>query len=277
MFESVWLTVFSFEALLFTITIVLILIAMAKERSEYRHKTAALIDPLTGSATAARFIRTVKPNSSGRQLTGAPTAMMLFDLDNFKSINDHFGHAIGDRVLQLFAQVGSEQMRHSDIFGRLGGEKFAALLVDAPRERALAVAERDSLKLRRRSQRSRRKTGGRHRECRRFRQPQLFARSLGVAGSGRFRPLSRQRQRPELHRDCIDRVFSRSHPPQRRIKAIARFEYKDALAGSRRLATPHKRDRAVRSAPRHCSLCCLRHACDIPKEWEARTDGVRGR
>jgi SNF family Na+-dependent transporter len=45
-FESVWMTVLSFEALLFTIAIAFILLAMAKERTEYRHKTAALIDPL---------------------------------------------------------------------------------------------------------------------------------------------------------------------------------------------------------------------------------------
>jgi len=141
-FESVWLTVFSFEALLFTITIVLILIAMAKERSEYRHKTAALIDPLTGIGNRRAFHQDCEAQLKRQAANRGPTAMMLFDLDNFKSINDHFGHAIGDRVLQLFAQVGSEQMRHSDIFGRLGGEEFAALLVDAPRERALAVAEK---------------------------------------------------------------------------------------------------------------------------------------
>jgi diguanylate cyclase (GGDEF)-like protein len=66
---------------------------------------------------------------------------MLLDLDNFKGINDRFGHAIGDRVLQMFAEVGSGCMRRYDIFGRLGGEEFAALLVDTSRERALAVAE----------------------------------------------------------------------------------------------------------------------------------------
>jgi len=68
-------------------------------------------------------------------------AVMLLDLDNFKGINDRFGHAIGDRVLQMFAEVGSGCMRRYDIFGRLGGEEFAALLVDTSRERALAVAE----------------------------------------------------------------------------------------------------------------------------------------
>jgi diguanylate cyclase (GGDEF)-like protein len=66
---------------------------------------------------------------------------MLLDLDNFKSVNDRFGHAIGDRVLQQFADVASNCMRRADLFGRLGGEEFAAVLVDATRERAVAVAE----------------------------------------------------------------------------------------------------------------------------------------
>ena len=66
---------------------------------------------------------------------------MLLDLDNFKSINDRFGHAIGDRVLQLFADVAGNCFRRADLFGRLGGEEFAAMLVDAPRERAMAIAE----------------------------------------------------------------------------------------------------------------------------------------
>jgi diguanylate cyclase (GGDEF)-like protein len=66
---------------------------------------------------------------------------MLLDLDNFKSINDRFGHAVGDGVLEIFADVSSGCLRRIDLFGRLGGEEFAALLRDTTRERALAVAE----------------------------------------------------------------------------------------------------------------------------------------
>jgi diguanylate cyclase (GGDEF)-like protein len=66
---------------------------------------------------------------------------MLLDLDNFKSINDRFGHAVGDRVLEVFAEVASRSMRRMDLFGRLGGEEFAAMLFDVGRDRALAVAE----------------------------------------------------------------------------------------------------------------------------------------
>jgi diguanylate cyclase (GGDEF)-like protein len=140
-FESVWLTVLSFEALLFTISIAFILLAMAKERTEHRHKTAALIDPLTGVANRRAFLQDGEAQLKRQAADPRPIAVMLLDLDNFKSINDRFGHAVGDRVLEVFAEVASRSMRRMDLFGRLGGEEFAAMLFDVGRDRALAVAE----------------------------------------------------------------------------------------------------------------------------------------
>jgi len=140
-FESVWMTVLSFEALLFTIAIAFIFLAMAKERTEHRHKTAALIDPLTGIANRRAFLQDGEAQLKRQASEPRSIAVMLLDLDNFKSINDRFGHAIGDRVLQVFAQVAGRCMRRLDLFGRLGGEEFAALLYDTTRERALVIAE----------------------------------------------------------------------------------------------------------------------------------------
>src|ERR1700730_8279764 len=138
-FASVWITVLSFEALLFTIAIAFILLAMAKERTEYRHKTDSLIDPLTGIANRRAFLQDAEVQLK-RQMTEPPTmAVLLLDLDHLKSINDRFGHPIGDRVLQMFAEVGSGCMRRYDIFGRLGGEEFAALRVGPTADRQLAV------------------------------------------------------------------------------------------------------------------------------------------
>jgi diguanylate cyclase (GGDEF)-like protein len=140
-FESVWLTVLSFEALLFTISIAFILLAMAKERTEYRHKTAALVDPLTGISNRRAFFQDSEVQLKRQVSDPRPLAVMLLDLDNFKSINDRYGHAIGDRVLQVFADVAGNCMHRDDLFGRLGGEEFVALLVDASRDRALGVAD----------------------------------------------------------------------------------------------------------------------------------------
>ena len=111
-FDSVWLTVLSFEALLFTIAIAFILLAMAKERTELRHKTAALIDPLTGIANRRAFLEDVTALSQRHGAEARPVAVLLADLDHFKSINDRFGHAVGDRVLQVFA--GDRQPASSD-------------------------------------------------------------------------------------------------------------------------------------------------------------------
>jgi diguanylate cyclase (GGDEF)-like protein len=141
-FGSVWLTVLSSEALLFTISIAFIMLAMAKERAEQSHKTAAMVDPLTGLVNRRGFFqetaRVARRQAENPQLA----AVLLVDLDNFKSINDRFGHAVGDKVLQIFAETAIQTVRTSDFVGRLGGEEFAAVLHNVGRERALVIAER---------------------------------------------------------------------------------------------------------------------------------------
>jgi diguanylate cyclase (GGDEF)-like protein len=139
-FESVWLTALSLEALLFTISISFILLAMAKERIELQHRADALIDPLTGIGNRRAIIESSL--DPGRRSMSRPEAVLLIDLDHFKSINDRFGHAIGDRVLQLFAATAVAGLGPFDRVGRLGGEEFAIVLHDAGREKALATAER---------------------------------------------------------------------------------------------------------------------------------------
>ena len=141
-FDSVWLTVLSFEALLFTIAIAFILLAMAKERTEMRHKTAALIDPLTGIANRRAFLEDVMVMAKRQQVEHRPAAVLLADLDHFKSINDRFGHAVGDRVLQIFAATACSKLSSADLIGRLGGEEFVIVVYDAGRDQGLAIAER---------------------------------------------------------------------------------------------------------------------------------------
>ena len=140
--ESVWLTVLSFEALLFTIAIAFILLAMAKERIEYRHRTAAMVDSLTGIANRRAFLLDGEELMKRHAWDPCPAAVLVIDLDHFKSINDRFGHAIGDRVLQVFAEAVKGNVRSCDLIGRLGGEEFAAVLYNISRDRALVVAER---------------------------------------------------------------------------------------------------------------------------------------
>ncbi len=140
-FDSVWLTVLSFEALLFTIAIAFILLAMAKERTELLHKTAAMVDPLTGIPNRRAFLEGGAQLARRIDADPKPAAVLLVDLDHFKSINDSFGHALGDRVLQVFAETANSNIGPYDLIGRLGGEEFAIALYDVDAERAMDIAE----------------------------------------------------------------------------------------------------------------------------------------
>ena len=141
-YSTVWLTILSFEGLLFTISVAFILLAMAKERTELRHRNAAMLDPLTGIANRRSFLSDAHQLAKRHLGDPRPTAVLLIDLDHFKSINDRFGHALGDRVLEIFTESARQAVRSSDLLGRLGGEEFAAVLHDTSRDKAVAVAER---------------------------------------------------------------------------------------------------------------------------------------
>jgi diguanylate cyclase (GGDEF)-like protein len=101
-----------------------------------------MIDPLTGIANRRSFLQDGNELMRRLDSESCPTAVLLMDLDHFKSINDRFGHAIGDRVLQVFADEARATMRSGDLLGRLGGEEFAAVLYNAGKDRAVALAER---------------------------------------------------------------------------------------------------------------------------------------
>ncbi|MFN3350559.1 GGDEF domain-containing protein [Pseudorhodoplanes sp.] len=140
-YDSVWMVVLSFEALLFTIAIAFILLAMAKERTELLHKMASLVDPLTGLPNRRAFLDDAEAMSQQAGTGRKPVAVLLVDLDRFKSINDTFGHAFGDRVLQIFAETALTQIGPDDLIGRLGGEEFAIVLQGCSAKHAMDTAE----------------------------------------------------------------------------------------------------------------------------------------
>src|SRR6185295_16135448 len=114
---SGWLELLSIEGLLFTISIAFMLLAMAKERTEYRHRAAARTDSLTGIANRRGFLE--QAALSRRSAAGTqPTAVLLFDLDHFKTINDQYGHAVGDRTLQIFAEIAKVHVGTAGTVGR---------------------------------------------------------------------------------------------------------------------------------------------------------------
>jgi diguanylate cyclase (GGDEF)-like protein len=140
--SSAWLSVLSLEAFLMTIATAFILLAMSKERTELRHKTAAMIDPLTGLLNRRAFLQDAETLLQQQVARDRPIAVLLIDLDHFKSINDRFGHAVGDKVLQIFAKTTRAGLRQTDLVGRLGGEEFTVVLADAGMDNAYLVADR---------------------------------------------------------------------------------------------------------------------------------------
>ena len=140
--SSAWLSVLSLEAFLMTIATAFILLAMSKERTELRHKTAAMIDPLTGLLNRRAFVQDAEALLLQQVARDRPIGVLLVDLDSFKSINDRFGHPVGDKVLQVFAKTARGGLRQTDLVGRLGGEEFIVILADAGHDNAFLVADR---------------------------------------------------------------------------------------------------------------------------------------
>jgi diguanylate cyclase len=102
-------------------------------------KHGARLDPLTGVANRKsfdeRFAREI-----GQRVPGAPSVMMLWDIDSFKVVNDTYGHRAGDRVLQSVAACFTAALRASDFVARIGGEEFAVLLTGIKLPEAVHVA-----------------------------------------------------------------------------------------------------------------------------------------
>ncbi len=142
LFSNGWMALLALETLLYVITSAFIVLAMAKERNERIHKTAASTDPLTGVPNSRAVIGAGNTLIRRTAAPERPVAALMFDLDFFKAINDRFGHAIGDRVLKVFASTATANLRSTDIFGRLGGEEFAAILPNMDIDAAVAAAER---------------------------------------------------------------------------------------------------------------------------------------
>ncbi|AXK80203.1 GGDEF domain-containing protein [Pseudolabrys taiwanensis] len=132
----------AFGTLMFTVVLAFLLLNMSKERTELRHKTASLIDPLCGVSNRRAFLAGAERLIAQQRVDGTPLAMLLFDLDHFKTINDHLGHAAGDDVLRAFAIEATRTLGAGVLFGRIGGEEFAALMPARSVGEAAAVAER---------------------------------------------------------------------------------------------------------------------------------------
>ncbi|MGC9519943.1 MAG: GGDEF domain-containing protein [Desulfuromonadaceae bacterium] len=99
-------------------------------------------DPLTGIYNRRRFVAELRERFSEFKRYATPTALILFDIDFFKRINDTYGHQCGDEMLCRLCDMCKQYLRNTDIFARFGGEEFIVLLPSTSLAQALKLAER---------------------------------------------------------------------------------------------------------------------------------------
>jgi diguanylate cyclase (GGDEF)-like protein len=107
-----------------------------------RNWRIAVTDELSGLASRRYFESRLAEEWARQERYRTPLAVAIFDLDRFKTVNDTFGHAAGDRVLRRFGELVRREIRSSDVACRYGGEEFAVLFAESTAAAASAVAER---------------------------------------------------------------------------------------------------------------------------------------
>jgi len=136
--QLIYVASFSFSVLLFSISTVLM--ATDRLRTELEH--LANHDSLTNALTRRQMDEICRAELERCHRHGRSLALLMMDLDHFKSVNDSHGHQVGDRVLVNFVAKVSALLRGPDHLGRFGGEEFMALLPETTLDEAISVAER---------------------------------------------------------------------------------------------------------------------------------------
>jgi diguanylate cyclase (GGDEF)-like protein len=116
-------------------------IALENARLHSMVRLQAVTDELTELANRRRFMEALQQEVSRSARLVQPVALVLFDLDHFKRINDRYGHQAGDDVLRATAAVIKGRVRETDLAARVGGEEFAVILPGTGAEGAAALAE----------------------------------------------------------------------------------------------------------------------------------------
>jgi len=113
-----------------------------KKQLEGELQRLATIDVLTQSSNRRHFFDCAQQAFDAARREGQPLSFLLLDIDDFKRINDSYGHQEGDQVLQRIADTGKAVLRRGDVFGRIGGEEFAAVFPGCTAPVAEQVAKR---------------------------------------------------------------------------------------------------------------------------------------
>ena len=146
----------------------------------------AITDNLTGLKNRALLKFSLEQATSQYERTGAPMTMIMLDLDDFKSVNDTYGHDVGDDVLKTLGKVINDSLRKSDIAFRVGGEEFLVLLLNTDKTSGLYVASKLLAKI----------------EMMPNKCAQPVTASMGVASLGGSKP-----QWQEWAKECDDNLY----------------------------------------------------------------------
>lgn len=114
----------------------------AQKELEEELQRLASTDPLTGILNRRTFLGRAEEECDRARRYGRPMALAMIDIDHFKTVNDTFGHAMGDQAICHIADVISAGLRKSDVFCRWGGEEFALILAETNDQPALLTAQR---------------------------------------------------------------------------------------------------------------------------------------
>jgi diguanylate cyclase (GGDEF)-like protein len=131
-----------FEGLVYLVGTSVFMVLLCKERLARRQVMAARKDSLTGTANRGAFTEAAQRLLQRAHSEGASFSLIMFDLDEFKSVNDAFGHDVGDAVIRTFVEIARAMLRPTDLIGRYGGEEFVVALPRATIEAAYVIAER---------------------------------------------------------------------------------------------------------------------------------------
>ena len=136
-----WLAVVGLVIILYAMIFGFLIMSMAKEKADREHRRAALVDPLTGVCNRRAFMSKAGRLLAAAERGGRPAALMMFDLDHFKSVNDSHGHLVGDQTLVEFCAAAGARLPERATLGRLGGEEFAIFIDGYDHARAVELAE----------------------------------------------------------------------------------------------------------------------------------------
>jgi diguanylate cyclase (GGDEF)-like protein len=140
--DATLLTFMIFESAFVCICAAYLFGSLAKDQIATNYRRISLTDSLTQVPNRRSFLETAERLLTRTRFARRPVALLMFDLDGFKSINDGYGHQAGDEVLIAFCRLSTSMLRPTDLFGRIGGEEFGCLLPDTEQQDALWMAER---------------------------------------------------------------------------------------------------------------------------------------